>query len=149
MKKTRTGRRRASAKAEPVRLRILVVENHPDTLKYLCLYLEQMGHVVIQARSKSESIALLPGSRCDVLISDIGLPDGNGWELLLQAPFPKPPYAIAMSGFGMHADRERSLAAGYRYHLLKPFPPEKLDALLDEAAQEASSRPGRSSNARP
>ena len=118
------------------RLRICVVENHPDTLKYLCLYLEQMGYVVASARSKSESIALLAGHPCDVLISDIGLPDGNGWELLLQAPSPKPPYAIAMSGFGMHADRERSLAAGYRHHLLKPFPPEELDALLAEAERE-------------
>jgi CheY-like chemotaxis protein len=119
-------------------LRILVVENHPDTLKYLCLYLEQMGHEVVAARSKSESIALLPVSHCDVLISDIGLPDGNGWELLLQAPAPKPPYAIAMSGFGQHADRQRSRAAGYRHHLLKPFPPEELDPLLEEAAQEAA-----------
>ena len=118
------------------RLRIVVVENHPDTLKYLCLYLEQMGHVVASARSKAESIVLLAGPPCDVLISDIGLPDGNGWELLLQAPSPKPHYAIAMSGFGMHADRERSLAAGYRHHLLKPFPPEELDALLAEAARE-------------
>jgi two-component system CheB/CheR fusion protein len=133
-----SSRRRAPEKAgAPRRLRIVVVENHPDTLKYLCLYLEQMGHAVVAARSKSESIALLAGSRCDVLISDIGLPDGTGWELLLQAPSPKPPYAIAMSGFGMHADRERSLAAGYRHHLLKPFPPEELDTLLAEAAQEA------------
>jgi two-component system CheB/CheR fusion protein len=118
------------------RLHIFVVENHPDTLKYLCLYLEQMGHVVASARSKAESIARLAGRPCDVLISDIGLPDGNGWELLQQAPAPKPHYAIAMSGFGMHADRERSLAAGFRHHLLKPFPPEELDALLAEAARE-------------
>jgi two-component system CheB/CheR fusion protein len=137
MKDRLTGRIRDSARAGARRpLRIFVVENHPDTLKYLCLYLTQMGHVVFSARSKSESAASLPGSRCDVLISDIGLPDGNGWELLLQALPPKPFYAIAMSGFGMHADRERSLAAGYRHHLLKPFPPEDLDVLLQEAAQE-------------
>ncbi len=119
-------------------LRILVVENHPDTLKYLCLYLEQMGHEVVSARTKSESMALLPDSRCDVLISDIGLPDGNGWELLQQAPVPKPPYAIAMSGYGQNADRQRSQAAGYRHHLLKPFPPAELDPLLEEAARETA-----------
>ena len=133
---------RSSARQRPSdpagRLRIFVVENHPDTLKYLCLYLEQMGHVVDSACSKTESIVRLTGRPCDVLISDIGLPDGNGWELLQQAPSPKPRYAIAMSGFGMHADRERSLAAGYRHHLLKPFPPEELDELLAEAAQEKS-----------
>jgi two-component system CheB/CheR fusion protein len=128
-----TGQRPSDAAG---RLRIFVVENHPDTLKYLCLYLEQMGHVVASACSKAESVASLAAHPCDVLISDIGLPDGNGWELLLQAPAPKPRYAIAMSGFGMHADRARSLAAGYRHHLLKPFPPEELDALLEEAARE-------------
>ena len=91
-----TGQRPSEPTGAARRLRIFVVENHPDTLKYLCLYLEQMGHVVASARSKSESIELLARRPCDVLISDIGLPDGNGWELLQQAPAPKPHYAIAL-----------------------------------------------------
>ena len=71
-----------------------------------------------------------------MLISDIGLPDGTGWELLQRLQLPHPIYAIAMSGFGMNADQARSRAAGFRHHLLKPFPLNELDGLLEEAARE-------------
>lgn len=117
-------------------LRIFLVENHADTLKYTKMYLEQMGHAVQSARTIAEALDLIPEVNADVLISDIGLPDGDGWELLEKAGRAAPKYAIAMSGFGMYADRSRSLAVGYRHHLLKPFPPEDLDAILMEAAGE-------------
>src|SRR5829696_6670983 len=105
-------------------LSIFIVENHADTLKYLRMYLEQLGHAVRAARSMTEALAELPSSDCDVLISDIGLPDGDGWELLRQVKLPHSPYAIAMSGYGMNADRLRSKEAGYRHHILKPFQPD-------------------------
>jgi two-component system CheB/CheR fusion protein len=114
---------------------IFVVENHPDTLKYLRMFLEQLGHEVLAARSMVEALAELPGSDCDVLISDIGLPDGDGWQLLRKVALPLP-YAIAMSGYGMSADRLRSKEAGYRHHILKPFEPDELEAMLEEAARE-------------
>lgn len=117
-------------------LRVFVVENHPDTLKYLQMYLEQMDHVVQSARTMAEALAALPGADAEVLISDIGLPDGDGWELMRRLRLPRPIYAIAMSGFGMNADHARSRAAGYRHHLLKPFSPDDLDAMLEEAAHE-------------
>jgi CheY-like chemotaxis protein len=78
----------------------------------------------------------MPAARCDVLISDIGLPDGNGWDLMTRLGEHRPPYAIAMSGFGMSSDRQRSLNVGYRHHLLKPVEPNQLERLLDEAADE-------------
>ncbi len=71
-----------------------------------------------------------------MLISDIGLPDGDGWQLLAKVILPRPIYAIAMSGYGMASDLARSKAAGYRHHLIKPFPRMALDALLAEAMQE-------------
>jgi two-component system CheB/CheR fusion protein len=114
-------------------LRILLVENHADTLRWLTLYLEELGHAVVTARTLAEAKAVLPQCDCDVLISDIGLPDGTGWELLEQAQPSRPVFAIAMSGFGMNADNARSLQAGYRYHLLKPFKIAELDKLLKEA----------------
>ena len=120
-------------------LRIFVVENHADSLKYLVLYLEMIGHTVLSATTMTEALAKLPGARCEVLISDMGLPDGDGWELLRTVQLPSPIYAIAMSGFGMNADRARSKAAGYRHHLLKPFVPTELDAALEEAAQAKAS----------
>ena len=117
-------------------LRIFVVENHEDTRFLLVLLLEQLGHTVFSAPSLGEALAELPSARCDVLISDIGLPDGNGWELMTQLGDERPRYAIAMSGFGMSSDRQRSLNVGYRHHLLKPVEPNQLERLLDEAADE-------------
>jgi CheY-like chemotaxis protein len=117
-------------------LRIFVVENHVDTLRCLESYLRGNGHVVLHAADMTEALATLPKANCDVLLSDIGLPDGDGWELLRRAKLARPIFAIAMSGFGMTADREHSRAAGYRHHLLKPFFPDELDPLLEEAARE-------------
>jgi len=126
----------ADASGSAPRLRIFLVENHRDTLLWLTRYLEQMGHMVFTARTKAEALEALPRAGCSVLISDIGLPDGDGWDLLRTADLPRPVYAIAMSGFGMNSDRAKSKAAGYRHHLLKPFDPSSLDAILDEAARE-------------
>lgn len=124
-------------------LRIFVVENHPDTLKWLSRYLEGMGHRVQSATTMAEALEAVPQSQCDVLISDIGLPDGDGWNLLRRLHADQKPcliYAIAMSGFGMNSDRATSTAAGFRRHLLKPFNPDELDSALEEAAREAAAR---------
>ena len=118
------------------KLRILVVENHDDTRFLLGLLLEQLGHTVQAAATMSEALDEAGSGDFDVLLSDIGLPDGNGWELLASLGDRAPPYAVAMSGFGMPSDRQKSLAAGYRHHLLKPVEPDQLEKLLDEAASE-------------
>ncbi len=117
-------------------LRIFIVENHEDTRFLLGLLLEQLGHTVSSATTVAETLEKVPDAGCDVLISDIGLPDGNGWELMARLGDDAPPYAIAMSGFGMASDRQRSLAAGFRHHLLKPVEPNHLERLLDEAVAE-------------
>jgi CheY-like chemotaxis protein len=117
-------------------LRIFIVENHEDTRFLLGLLLEQLGHAVFSATTLTETLEKLPDAECDVLISDIGLPDGNGWELMTRLGDAAPRYAIAMSGFGMASDRQRSLAAGFRHHLLKPVEPNQLEQLLAEAAAE-------------
>ena len=117
-------------------LRIFIVENHDDTRFLLGLLLEQLGHSVQAAATMSDALDAAGSGEFDVLISDIGLPDGNGWELLTSLGDRAPPYAVAMSGFGMASDRQKSLAAGYRHHLLKPVEPDQLEKLLDEAARE-------------
>ncbi len=117
-------------------LRIFLVENHRDTLEYMQLYLEMFGHTVLTADSMTKAVAALPQADCDVLISDIGLPDGNGWLLMQSVQLPRPIYAIAMSGFGIGVDQLKSQEAGFRHHLLKPIRPEELDAALAAAAQE-------------
>ncbi len=117
-------------------MRIFIVENDADTLEHLQFYLEETGHAVFSARTVSEALEAVPGANCDVLISDLGLPDGTGWDLLTRLRLTRPIYAVAMSGFGTHADQTRSRAAGFRHHLQKPFTLESLDAALAEAARE-------------
>ncbi len=100
-------------------LRVFVVENHEDTRFLLGLLLEQLGHSVQSVATLQEALAAMDEARYDVLISDIGLPDGNGWDLMTRLGDDRPPYAIAMSGFGMSSDRQRSLNVGYRHALLQ------------------------------
>jgi CheY-like chemotaxis protein len=121
-------------------LRIFVVEDHPDTLDALCLYLKHVGHTVRSARTKREALKKIAEGDYDVLISDIGLSDGNGWDLIREMAGCRPPFAVAMSGYGTAADRERSAEAGFRHHLIKPVSLEKLTAVLDEAVMEVHSQ---------
>jgi CheY-like chemotaxis protein len=128
--------------AASVPLRIFVVENDEDTRRVLTMYLAGKGHAVDGAANLAESVERLRVRQADVLIADIGLPDGNGWELLqrLRANgIPVPPYAIAMTGFGRSDDFDKSRAAGFRHHLVKPFDTAKLLAILDEARNAAGS----------
>lgn len=118
------------------RLRVFIVENNDDTRLTLSMLLRVMGHEVRSAATMQEALDKLPHADADVIVSDIGLPDGDGWEMLSRLHLPRPAYAIAMSGYGMEEDRERSVAAGYRHHLVKPMDIEKLETLLEEAARE-------------
>ncbi|MDB6172420.1 MAG: hypothetical protein JWL59_1731 [Chthoniobacteraceae bacterium] len=117
-------------------LRIFLVENHTDTLKYMRMYLETLGHHVEVASSMTSALDQIPALEIDLLISDIGLPDGDGWELLQRLTAVRPIYAVAMSGFGMNSDRAKSLAVGYRHHLIKPFMPDELDPILADASMQ-------------
>ena len=126
----------ATSHVQTHRMRIFLVENHQDTLKYLKMYLEALGHSVRTARTMKAALEAIPSEQCDVLISDIGLPDGSGWDLLKQARFAQPVYAVAISGFGAAHDFERSRDAGFRRHLVKPFVPEDLLEAMEEAGRE-------------
>ena len=130
---------KTATSAPSMPLRIFVVENHRDTREYMQMYLEMSGHTVLTADSMTMALAALPGADCDVLISDIGLPDGDGWMLMRHLQLPRPIYAIAMSGFDMGVDQLNSKEVGYRHHLLKPIDPKDLDAALEEAARELAS----------
>jgi CheY-like chemotaxis protein len=128
-----------STKIKSKSLQIFLVENHSDTRKYYELFLGAIGHKVRHASTMEQALAAIPAAQCDVLISDLGLPDGTGWDLLEKmrsqgVDYPR--YAIAVSGYGSTEDRERSRAAGFRHHLLKPFDPGDLERMLEEAAQE-------------
>jgi CheY-like chemotaxis protein len=114
-------------------LRVFLVENHQDSAKYIRLYLEHLGHQVTAAEDMATALKELPESNCDVLISDIGLPDGDGWQLMERMKGMRPAFAIAMSGYGSVEDLRKSRLVGYDHHLVKPFPTDELVALLQEA----------------
>ncbi len=128
----------------PGALRILVVENHPDTRLGLEVFLRTLGH---QARFAEDVKSALEtadtAGAFDLLLSDISLPDGDGWDLLrqLESSGRRPPYAVAMSGFGSGADVEKSRAAGFAAHLIKPFPPEELEDALRTVVQQQQQPP--------
>lgn len=116
-------------------LEIFVVEDHEDTTSVLCGLLRDWGHDVRSATTVSAAHQALSLRKSDVLLSDIGLPDGDGWQLIERLGPHAPSYAIAMSGYASAADQRRSLSAGYRHHLVKPFEVEALRSLLLDAAE--------------
>ena len=119
-------------------LRILVVEDHADIRRGLEVMLDLLGHQAFFAGDMQTALQLASASRFDLLLSDLGLPDGTGWELLhrLEAMGRRPAYAVAISGFSGCADMERSREAGFQTHLVKPFTPETLEAVLKAVALE-------------
>ncbi|RYD38096.1 MAG: response regulator [Verrucomicrobiaceae bacterium] len=124
--------------ADPSRpLRIVLVEDHKDTMICLKKQLERAGHIVMEATCVQEAVSILPDSDCDVLLSDIGLPDGTGWDLPRQANtlLCRPVFAVAMSGYSDDADLIRSDKAGFQHHLVKPFHKTELLDLLQEVQQ--------------
>ncbi|MEF7615760.1 response regulator [Aquincola sp. MAHUQ-54] len=115
-------------------LKVFLVEDNTDTRRLLTCLLELSGHEVRSASSVQSALAALGRWPCDVLVSDIGLPDGSGVELAEALKRRgELPFAIAVSGFGTAADVAASLAAGFAHHLVKPIELEMLDRLLQEA----------------
>ncbi|HEV8378956.1 MAG TPA: ATP-binding protein [Tepidisphaeraceae bacterium] len=114
-------------------LRILLVDDHLDTLRVLRRILESDGHSVTPATSVHEAIRAAEANGFDLLISDIGLPDGSGTDVVrsVRACHPEMP-AIAMTGFGMEQDIRNSEEAGFTMHLTKPVDVNSLEAAIRE-----------------
>ncbi len=120
--------------------RILLVEDHPDTLVATSRLLKQCGYEVKSAGTVASAIALARNEHFDLIVSDIGLPDGSGNELIRRLVAEAPSQGvhikgIAISGFGQQADIEQSKAAGFMEHLVKPYDPEELIHAVDEALE--------------
>jgi CheY-like chemotaxis protein len=111
-------------------LRILIIENHEVTASFISLFLRRAGHDVIVVPTAQAALGRDDIASFDVILSDIGLPDVNGWDLMRKLRPNTSAFAIAMSGFGGEADVQRSLAAGYQHHLVKPFVPAALEDVL-------------------
>jgi CheY-like chemotaxis protein len=105
-------------------LSILLVEDHADTAVVLTRLLRKMGHSVIHATTVADALRMaeaeIQGAGLDLVISDVGLPDGSGLDMMRKLLASGPIKGIALSGFGMDSDIVESHAAGFSRHLVKP-----------------------------
>jgi PAS domain S-box-containing protein len=114
-----------------IALRLLVVEDHQPTLFVLRRLLARTGHHVITASSMAAAISAAQSGFFDAVISDLGLPDGTGNELMSRLREIQPGIAgIALSGYGMEEDIRRSREAGFTAHLVKPVDYDQLRRTL-------------------
>ncbi|HVT88007.1 MAG TPA: ATP-binding protein [Tepidisphaeraceae bacterium] len=114
----------------PSQLQILLVEDHEDTRVSLALILGRK-HAVREAESIGAALKAASEHRFDLVISDLGLPDGSGLELMRQLRQQYSLRGICLSGFGMEEDVSRSAAVGFDHHLTKPVDFNKLEAVID------------------
>jgi hypothetical protein len=116
-------------------LHILLVDDHTDTVITLGALLRNLGYEVACAETVKQALQLAKESKFDLLVSDIGLPDGSGHDLMRQIRAEQSIAGIALSGFGMEDDLEKSRAVGFTEHLIKPVNVDRLQATLREIAR--------------
>lgn len=105
---------------------VLVVDDDPDHCMMLEVALESRGHRVRTAHSCRSAVAIMESEPVDAVVCDLTLGDGTALDVLRNAGEHRPRVAIVLSGFDDAEDQERSLAAGYDVHLVKPTPIETL-----------------------
>lgn len=113
--------------------RILIVDDVPSALYVLGKLLEKMGQQVRTAENVAEALECARIERPDVILSDIGMPSSNGYELarqLRQDPEMQGVILAALTGYGQESDRQKSKEAGFDYHFVKPVSVEALADLL-------------------
>lgn len=111
---------------------VLLVEDHPDTRMLLLKVLNNIGCRVTAVGSVREAIEAFDRDGFNLLVSDIGLPDGTGLQVMQHARHRQNVRGIALSGFGQEADLERSRQAGFDRHLVKPLNLKVLSDVIRE-----------------
>jgi signal transduction histidine kinase len=115
------------------KLEIVVIEDNDDAADTLAMWLEEMGHSVKIARTGPEGLDLVRDSRPQLVLCDVGLPGMDGVEVCRQVKslvMVSQPVMVALTGWGMEADRKRTREAGFDHHLVKPVAPDKLREIL-------------------
>jgi CheY-like chemotaxis protein len=115
-------------------IRVIVVEDHAASAEGLKKFLCAVGYKVFIATDMSSALSLASAVEFDVLLSDLALPDGSGWELMKRLSAERRIRGIAFSGHNSPDDLQRSAEAGFLEHIPKPLSPEKLCAAIDRAA---------------
>lgn len=116
-------------------LRILLVEDHGDTRRTLSSLLRYFGHTISIADCVQAALHAVKSETFDAVLSDIGLPDGTGYEIIARAKKRQSLKGIALTGFGMEEDVRRSQEAGFDYHLTKPVDFAELRDVLAQLSE--------------
>jgi CheY-like chemotaxis protein len=121
--------------------RLLVVDDAPDSREVVAVLLQEAGAIVRVAASADEAIDLYDRETFDIVLSDIAMPDVDGYALLgmLQrrsAALRRPLRAIALTAHGRREDRENTLKAGFAAHLTKPIDPPEVLATIARVLRE-------------
>lgn len=111
-------------------IRVLVVEDEKDTRDLLQFLLESHGATAIPSDNVTEALVIIGRDKPDVVVTDIGMPDYNGYALIAalrnQNPKAKHLPVIALTAYSTPADRDTALISGFDDYLAKPFEPEGL-----------------------
>jgi len=118
---------------------ILLVEDHYDTRRAFAAVLKSWGHSVVTSGSVAGGLEYLTEKSVDVIVSDIGLPDRNGYEFIAEARRSRPEVAaIAVSAYFTAADQERGHEAGFDMYFAKPVDLVALQRVLERIGSQAA-----------
>jgi CheY-like chemotaxis protein len=128
----------------PVRLdgvHVLVVDDQADARRVLMMVLERAGALVVTAESVATALEALAKARPDVLVSDLGMPDRDGFDLIRQLRHDghaaKDVPAVALTAFVQKDDADLALSAGFQVHLPKPVDPQELTSVIARLARRS------------
>jgi PAS domain S-box-containing protein len=137
-----TGAKPQGIEAASPPLRVLLVEDHEATINVLRRLLTRAGHHVTTAMSMASARQAAQNTKFDVVISDLGLPDGTGFELMEELRNTYRLRGIALSGYGMDEDLRRSRKAGFAAHLIKPVDFAQLKQAVAELMEKNDKEAG-------
>jgi len=120
-------------------LRILLLEDHVDTNESLTLLLELQGYAVTSAFDVKSALEIARREDFDLLLSDLGLPDGSPHDVMQEVATRNGTPGVALSGFGMEKDVEMSRGFGFSHHLVKPVDVGRLEEILQRYAAALAS----------
>ena len=132
---TSTRMKKSRKQVRPRRGTVLVVDDVPDVTEMIELLLKHAGYDVATAGSAKAALQMARKQHFDLVISDIGMPEMNGYELATAlrdlAAYNSTPL-IAVTGYSEYDDRGRAVRAGFNVHLAKPIEPTQLLSLMNE-----------------
>lgn len=123
-------------------LTILMIEDHEDTAEVMAQLVRSLGHDVTVVSLVADALAAAQSIEFDLVISDVGLPDGTGLDFIRAFREHSAVPAVALTGFGTDEDVRRSIEAGFTWHLTKPVNFAQLEQLIESAARQKAEPPG-------